>query len=663
MSRTLRRLAVSVCTTGALYAGITLYTAPPRATSGDLAALAHGGLERVPSRETQLERLFRASDACSAFDVVVIGGGATGAACALDATLRDLNVALVERDDFASGTSSRSTKLIHGGVRYLEKAFFNLDPGQLKLVFEALSERAVMLYQAPHLAQPFPTLLPCYRFWEVPFYWAGLKVYDLVASLGHGFLYLSKFVTAHEALRLFPTLAKSSNGHRLRGAIMYYDGQMDDSRYNLSVALTSALHGATVANHVDVQSLIRDEHGQVVGVNCRDVLTDRKFSVRARVVVNATGPFTDSIRRMEDPQAESMVAPSAGVHITLPSYYSADGMGLIVPKTKDGRVVFMLPWLGATIAGTTDSSTDITRLPQPHKEEVSFILDALSDYLRIDVRTGDVQSAWSGIRPLAIDAGTQGEERKTKNILRDHVVSVSDGNMVTITGGKWTTQRAMGEAAIDKAIQVGRLSGKATSCKTRFVRLVGAHKWDESYFTFLAQRYVTNGHGWAVGNASQSTAEGPAKNDPDTAAAVGRRIGERTDDRGDNGTAMSKASNLLDVECATHLSRAYGDQAYKVAELAEHGYGRRLVEGYPIIEAEIVYCVENEYCETAADFLARRCRLVFLNGQAALAALPHVVNVMGNRLNWSDERRRKEIEEGRELIWSFSCAIPRPQQE
>lgn len=651
MSRTLRRLAAVVGTTGALYAGITFYTAPPRPTASDLAALAHGGLESVPSRRTQLDRLRRASHAACAFDVLVVGGGATGAACALDATLRDLNVALVERDDFAAGTSSRSTKLIHGGVRYLEKAFFNLDPAQLKLVFEALSERAVMLYQAPHLAQPFPTLLPCYKFWEVPFYWTGLKVYDLVASLGQGFLYLSKFVTASEALRLFPTLAKASNGQRLCGAIMYYDGQMDDSRYNLSVALTSALHGAAVANHVEVESLIRDDHGQIVGVNCRDVLTDQKFPIHAKVVINATGPFTDCIRRMEDPQAKSMIAPSAGVHITLPSYYSADGMGLIVPKTKDGRVVFMLPWLGATIAGTTDSSTDITRLPQPHKEEVTFILDALSDYLRIDVRTGDVQSAWSGIRPLAKDADTQVGERKTKNILRDHVVSVSDGNMVTITGGKWTTQRAMGEAAIDRAIEVAGLFGKASSCKTRFVRLVGAHKWDESYFTFLAQRYVSNGHGWAVGNGSQSSDEG-----------AGKRV-TKTDDGGENAPAMSKASNLLDVECAMHLARAYGDQAYKIAELAESGYGRRLVEGYPIIEAEIVYCIENEYCETAADFLARRCRLVFLNGQAALVALPHVVNLMGNKLNWSEERRRKETEEGRELIWSFSCAIPRPLQD
>lgn len=642
-------------------------TAPPTATPSDLAALAHGGLETVPSRREQLDRLRqhgnsfpdvpeKSNDSSSTFDLLIIGGGATGAAAALDAALRDLNVALVERDDFASGTSSRSTKLIHGGVRYLEKAFFNLDPGQLKLVFEALGERAVMLHQAPHLAHPFPTMLPCYRIWEVPFYWLGLKLYDLVASLGHGFLYVSKFVSASEALRLYPTLAKSSNGQQLRGAILYYDGQMDDSRFNLSVALTAALYGATVVNHTQVDSLIRNDQGQIIGAKCRDNLTGDTFDVHARVVINATGPFTDDVRRMENPDIKPMIAPSAGVHITLPSYYSADGMGLIVPRTKDGRVVFMLPWLGETIAGTTDSNTEITNLPRPHKEEVRFILDALSDYLCIDVRASDVQSAWSGIRPLAVDPGVHVEEGKTKNVLRDHVVTVSDGGMVTITGGKWTTYRAMGELAVDKAIQVAGLSGKATGCKTRFVRLVGAHKWDESYFAFLAQRYVTGGDGWAVvsGNGESQEPEQEAKGTK-TEANGQRGSGES---RRTRSRAMSVASDQLDVECALHLSRAYGDQAYKVAELAEKGYGRRLVEGYPVIEAEVIYCVQNEYCETAADFLARRSRLVFLDGKAALAALPHVVDLMGEQLQWNKDRKRKELEDGRRLIWSFSCAIP-----
>ncbi|CAN8074572.1 unnamed protein product [Agarophyton chilense] len=618
MAKTLRRLAIVAGFSGATFAGITAYTAPPRSTAADRAALLHGALEAVPSRQEQLKKLRDASSQASQFDVLIIGGGATGCASALDASLRDLRVALVERDDFASGTSSRSTKLIHGGVRYLEKAFFQLDPGQLKLVFEALHERAIMLHQAPHLSAPLPTLLPCYKIWEVPFYWIGLKAYDIVAALGNGLLYMSKFVSASEAMRQFPTLNMYSQGQKLRGSIMYYDGQMDDARFNVGLAITSALYGAAVANHTEVTGLIHED-GRVCGAKCRDVFTGDEFDVRAKVVINATGPFTDSVRRMESEDVNPMIVPSAGVHITLPSYYSPDGMGLIVPKTKDGRVVFMLPWLGRTIAGTTDSSTKITALPRPHTAEVEFILDALKDYLRIDVRPSDVQSAWSGIRPLAVNPDA--DNSSTQNILREHAVHVSPERVVTITGGKWTTQRAMGEAAVDRAIEVGGLEEKATRCKTPFVQLIGAHKWDNSYFTFLTQRYEVLGH-----KPSSST------------------------------TAV--ASAYLDVACAKHLSRAYGDQAYKVAEIAESGHGARLVEGHPLIEAEVLYCVREEYCMTAMDFLARRSRLVFLDSKGALAALPRVVAIMATELKWSRERVRKEIADGEEMIGTFSCGIP-----
>lgn len=618
MSKAMRRFAVLTGVTGAAFAGITTYTAPAKPSVADRAALAHGGLESVPSRENQIAKLKAANSKQNELDLLIIGGGATGSACALDATLRDLKVGLVERDDFASGTSSRSTKLIHGGVRYLEKAFFQMDPGQLQLVFEALRERAIMLKQAPHLTHPLPTLLPCYKFWEVPFYWVGLKAYDLVAALGNGLLYVSKFISAKEAMRQFPTLSQTSQGQKLRGSIMYYDGQMDDARFNVSVAITSALFGAAVANHTEVVDLIREDD-KVIGVRCRDVFNGDSFDIYAKVIVNATGPFTDSVRKMENKEANSMIVPSAGVHITLPSYYSPEGMGLIVPKTKDGRVVFMLPWLGRTIAGTTDSNTEITDLPKPHSDEVAFILDALSDYLRIDVRPSDVQSAWSGIRPLAVNPDAEGDS--TQNILREHAVHVSPEKVVTITGGKWTTQRAMGEAAVDKAIEVGGLEDKATRCKTPFVQLVGAHKWDGSYFTFLTQRYEVLGH---------------------------KPMSSRT----------AIASSYLDVECAKHLSRAYGDQAFKVAEIAEKGHGARLVDGYPFIEAEILYCIENEYCMTAMDFLARRTRLVFLDSKGALAALEHVVDIMGKELKWSKSRMKEEVEDGKKLIASFTCGIP-----
>jgi glycerol-3-phosphate dehydrogenase len=610
----LRRLAIAGGLAGAGGGGLSLGLSPAAPSVDDLAVLA-AAADSVPTRAEQLSALRRrgatadaADPARPELDVLIIGGGATGCASALDASLRGLKVALVERDDFASGTSSRSTKLIHGGVRYLEKAFFQLDPGQLKLVFEALHERAIMLKQAPHLTQPLPTLLPCYKLWEVPFYWVGLKAYDLVAAVGSGLLYMSKYVSAGEAMRQFPTLShKSFDGEKLRGSIMYYDGQMDDARFNVGLALTASLYGASVANHTEVVGLLRAgmvtegaEEAPVVGARLRDMLTGEEFEVRAKAIINATGPFTDAVRKMEDGNANPMIVPSAGVHVTLPSYYSPEGMGLIVPKTKDGRVVFMLPWLGRTIAGTTDSSTEITALPQPHEDEVTFILDALADYLRIEVRAEDVQSAWSGIRPLAVDPDA--DPGSTQNILREHAVHVSPAKVVTITGGKWTTQRAMGEAAVDKAIEVAGLGSKATNCKTTWVKLIGGHKWDNSNFTFLSQHYK------------------------------------------------------VDVETSKHLSRAYGDQAYKVAELAEEKLGKRLVPGLPVIEAEVVYCVRQEYCMTATDFLARRSRLAFLDVKGARKALPRVVDLMAEELDWSRGRKAQEISAAEKLLDSFSSS-------
>lgn len=603
----LRRMVYVAGGVGVVGGAGTIAMRPPSPNENDRAALA-GAAEAVPSRTDALALLRARGEAKKTgpdLDILVIGGGATGSAAALDASLRGLSVGLVERDDFASGTSSRSTKLIHGGVRYLEKAFFQLDPGQLKLVFEALHERAIMLSQAPHLTAPLPTLLPCYKLWEVPFYWVGLKAYDLVAAFGHGLLYMSKFVSAAEAMRQFPTIShKSFDGERLRGSIMYYDGQMDDARFNVGVALTATLYGAAVANHTEVIHLIRGDapaeggEAPVVGARVRDNFTGSEFDVYAKAIINATGPFTDSVRAMEDNKANPMIVPSAGVHITLPSYYSPDGMGLIVPKTKDGRVVFMLPWLGRTIAGTTDSSTEITALPAPHEDEVSFILDALADYLRIEVRPQDVCSAWSGIRPLAVDPDA--DKGSTQNILREHAVHVSPGNVVTITGGKWTTQRAMGEAAVDKALEVAGL--KAEKCRTAWVKLLGGHKYDNSNFTFLSQQYK------------------------------------------------------VDVEVSKHLSRAYGDQAYKVAELAERGLGKRLVEELPVLEAEVVYCVKNEYCCTATDFLARRSRLAFLDAEGSRRALLRVVELMGQELGWSRSRKSDEMATANKFLDSFSSA-------
>lgn len=284
---------------------------------------------------------------------------------------------------------------------------FQLDYGQLKLVFEALHERKTLLRNAPHLAHALPIATPCYRLWEVPYYWAGMKAYDLVAGVSGG-LTLSRFCTAAESLAMFPTLApvRGVDGARLQGTIVYQDGQFDDARLNVSLACTAAHAGATVANYCRVVRLIKDEEGRVVGARVRDVVGQTseggsgsgsgvgeqggsregdggEFDVRAKVVLNATGPFTDGVRRMSASSKREIMTPAGGVHVTLPGYFAPPHVGLIVPKTVDGRVVFMLPWLGAVIAGTTDALAPVTMRPRATAEEVDFILEALAPYLSV----------------------------------------------------------------------------------------------------------------------------------------------------------------------------------------------------------------------------------------------------------------------------------------
>lgn len=541
----------------------------------------------------------------------MIGGGATGCGVALDAATRGLRVGLVEREDFSSGTSSRSTKLVHGGVRYLEKAVFNLDYGQLKLVFHALKERKQVIDNAPHLCHSLPCMTPCFDWFEVVYYWTGLKLYDLVA--GARLLHLSRYYSVQESIELFPTLRRMGKGKSLKGTVVYYDGQMNDSRLNVALACTAALAGASVLNHAEVVSLLKDEvNGRITGVRIRDNVTGKEFDTYAKVVVNAAGPFCDSVRRLADKDAPSMICPSSGVHIILPDYYSPEGMGLIVPKTKDGRVVFMLPWLGRTVAGTTDSNTGITMLPEPHEDEIQFILDAISDYLNVKVRRTDVLSAWSGIRPLAIDP----RAKSTESISRDHVVCEDFPGLVTITGGKWTTYRSMAEDAVDAAIKSGNLS-PGNECMTNNLALIGGYGWDPASFTIIAQQYIR----------------------------MKRTYGGKV------------IPGVMDTAAAKHLSQAYGTLAERVASIAQNeGLGKRLAHGYAFLEAEVAYCARYEYCESATDFIARRCRLAFLDTDAASRALPRVVEILAAEHNWDKSRKTNELNKAQEFLETFKSS-------
>ncbi|KAL8130608.1 hypothetical protein V2J09_019763 [Rumex salicifolius] len=566
--------------------------------------------ESVPPRQVQESSLISAT-ASNPLDVLVIGGGATGCGVALDAVTRGLRVGLVERDDFSSGTSSRSTKLVHGGVRYLEKAVFNLDYGQLKLVFHALKERKHVIENAPHLCHSLPCMTPCFDWFEVIYYWAGLKLYDLVA--GRELLHLSRYYSAKESIELFPTLARKDKDKTLKGTVVYYDGQMNDSRLNIGLACTAALAGASVLNHAEVVSLLKDEvTGRIVGAKIRNNITGKEFETYAKVVVNAGGPFCDSVRKMADSNVKPIICPSSGVHIVLPDYYSPEGMGLIVPKTKDGRVIFMLPWLGRTVAGTTDSNTSITMLPEPHEDEIQFILDALCDYLNVKVRRQDVLSAWSGIRPLAMDP----KAKNTESISRDHIVHEDYPGLVTITGGKWTTYRSMAEDAVDAAIKSGELRTE-NECITKNIKVVGANDWDPASFTVIAQQYtrMKKTHG-------------------------GRVI-----------------PGAMDTTAAKHLSHAYGTLSERVAAIAQNeSLGKRLAHGYPFLEAEVAFCARHEYCESAIDFIARRCRLAFLDTDAARRALPRVVEILAKEHQWDKSRKQQELDKAIAFLETFKSS-------
>ncbi|XP_001365971.2 glycerol-3-phosphate dehydrogenase, mitochondrial isoform X2 [Monodelphis domestica] len=543
-------------------------------------------LKELPSREAQLASLQSTTE----FDILVIGGGATGSGCALDAVTRGLRTALVERDDFSSGTSSRSTKLIHGGVRYLQTAITSLDYEQYRMVKEALHERANLLEIAPHLSHALPIMLPIYKWWQLPYYWIGIKLYDLVA--GANCLKSSYVLSKTRALEHFPMLQKD----KLVGAIVYYDGQHNDARMNLAIALTAARYGAAIANYIEVMCLLKKRDPKtgemcVSGAHCKDLLTGQEFDVRAKCVINATGPFTDSLRKMDNQALTNICQPSAGVHIVMPGYYSPESMGLLDPATSDGRVIFFLPWEKMTIAGTTDSPTDVTSHPIPSEDDINFILNEVRNYLSCDVevRRGDVLAAWSGIRPLVIDP----KSKDTKSISRNHVVDTSKSGLITIAGGKWTTYRAMAEDTIDTAIRNHNF--RAGPCKTVGLFLQGGRDWSPTLYIRLVQDYG------------------------------------------------------LESEVAQHLASTYGDKAFEVAKIAcVTGkrwpiVGVRLVSEFPYIEAEVKYGIK-EYACSAVDIIARRTRLAFLNVQAAEEALPKIVELMGRELNWNDERKKAELD-------------------
>ena len=491
------------------------------------------------------------------YDLAVVGGGATGLGVALDAASRGLKVVLLEARDFAKGTSSRSTKLVHGGVRYLAQ-------GNVSLVREALHERSTLLHNAPHIAQALAFVIPAYRWWEVPFYGTGLTLYDLLA--GKAGLGKTELLSRSETLKLLP----GAQPHSLRGGVKYWDGQFDDARLALAIGRTAAQHGALLINYCRVDRL-RYDGGQITGLECSDTLTQTRYAIQTRCVINATGVWVDALRKEDDAAnlsgvhapVKPMVAPSQGVHLVVDKSFLDADLALMVPKTSDGRVLFAVPWLGKVILGTTDTpSKDLALEPSPFKEEADFILAESARYLRKAPTRADVKSVWVGLRPLVKHDDHEGA---TQKLSREHTVIVSRGGLVTVTGGKWTTYRVMAEDVLNACMERGLIDEQAES-RTVHLPLVGAPE--------------------SVQNSNNPT---------------------------------------LRDEQGMH---SYGKESAFLATLP--GARRWLAPG--ISEAMVRFAARYEYATCVEDVLARRCRLLFLDARLAAEAAPHVACVLEEEL-------------------------------
>ena len=387
------------------------------------------------------------------WDLIIIGGGATGVGCAVDAASRGYEVLLLEQSDFGKGTSSRSTKLVHGGVRYLEQ-------GNISLVMEALKERGILKQNAPHLVEELAFIVPNYEWWEMPFYGVGLKIYNLLSGkYGFG---KSQILSKKATLKKLPTIKEEG----LRGGVVYYDGQFDDTRLLINLAQTAAQQGATLLNYSRVFQLTKDADGLVDGVNFVDEETGQLHQTKAKTVINATGAFCDTVRKFSSAKAKPIIAPSQGIHLVFDKSFLPTENAIMIPHTSDGRVLFAIPWHGHTLVGTTD--TEIKKIdlePKALAEEIEFVLETAGQYLHKPPTREDILSVFVGIRPLV----KSGEAKSTSSLSRDHTIEIDNSGMLTITGGKWTTYRRMAEDAINQAATLAKLPEK--DCVTKELKI------------------------------------------------------------------------------------------------------------------------------------------------------------------------------------------------
>jgi len=516
----------------------------------------------------------------TSYDVCVIGGGASGAGCALDAQLRGLKTVVVDAGDFGSATSSASTKLIHGGLRYLQQAMVEWDIGQYRVVRGALRERIFMLRNAPHLTGVLEFAVPCFSLIDAVYYSVGLKLYDWLA--GKAVLRSSFFLGRTRALARFANL----NGSGLFGAALYSDGQFDDSRYNLALIRSCSDAGGDVLNYAAVTGFTKDRHGRLATAEVEERQSGTHLSIRANAFLNATGPFSDRLREMASPGITPRLILSKGVHIVLPLPAGFGNDAVLIPKTEDGRVIFAIPWQGRLLVGTTDTEATLDEVPSVTRAEAEYLLRHLNRYLTPPSTRSAIVSAMAGVRPLV----RSGKRSRTSKMVRDYEIEVEPrSGLISVLGGKWTVYRLMAEHAVD-AVQRG-LNGKITPSRTRNYALLGS----ESH-TIEAAENLAAIHGIA----------------PDIARHLVDKFG-------------SCALRVLELV------------------RADASLGARIVPGAPQIAAEVVYCVREEMAMGIEDILSRRLGLQSFDWRLAIEAASAVGNILARELGWPRTRTGEEI--------------------
>jgi len=511
----------------------------------------------------------------------VIGGGATGAGCALDAQLRGLRTVLVEAGDFSFATSSSSTKLIHGGVRYLEQAISDRDLGQYHVVKRALRERKIMLDNAPFLANPLELVVPCFSRRELYYFRIGMKLYDWIS--GRNLLFQSRLLSREESLRRMPMLKSD----RLVGTIVYADGQFDDARYNIALLQTFAKSGGEALNYARVVGFAINGTGQLVQARVHNGISGEHFHIRAKAFINATGPFADGIRDLAKPGVRPRLRLSKGSHILLPIDAVTSSDALLVPKTDDERVIFAIPWCGRLLVGTTDEEITLHEEMVVKEEEAEYLLTQLNRYLDRPLNRNQIVSGFAGMRPLVASNNSRG----TKALIRDHEVEVdSSSGLISVLGGKWTTYRAMAEDAIDTVMQF--LAMPMVPCITSKHRLTGSEEWSPNFWAELVRDY------------------GISK---ETAQHLSHKFG-------------TAAKEVLDL--------AKDNPGLKAP----------IVEESASVLAEVVYGVREEMATSIEDILTRRTGLQFFSWEQARAAGPAVGAIMARELGWSPGQQKDAVE-------------------